>query len=78
MRWNLMINVSDVWLVVFSDIVFGVLSMALSALPIMTLFARITPIGVEATIFAFLTGISNFSDGVITPNIGALINHHFF
>lgn len=74
MRWNLQIGVSDIVFIVFTDVVFGCLSLALCVLPSLALFARITPAGVEATIFAFLTGIWNFSDGVISPMIGALVN----
>lgn len=74
MRWNLRIGVSDIVFIVFTDVVFGCLSLALCVLPSLALFAKITPPGVEATIFAFLTGIWNFSDGVISPMVGALVN----
>jgi len=51
--------------------------MAFYFLPVLTLFAKITPVGVEATVFAFVTGIYNLCNNVISPNIGALINHKF-
>lgn len=74
MRWNLRIGISDIIFVIFTDVVFGCLSLALCVLPSLALFAKITPTGVEATIFAFLTGIWNFSDGVVSPMIGTLVN----
>lgn len=74
MRWNVQIGVSDIVFIIFTDVVFGCLSLALCVLPSLALFAKITPPGVEATIFAFLTGIWNFSDGVVSPMVGALVN----
>jgi len=74
MRWNLRLGISDIMFIVFTDVVFGCLSLALCVLPSLALFARITPAGVEATVFAFLTGIWNFSDGVVGPVVGALVN----
>ena len=45
----------------------------------MALFAKITPkrVGVEGTVFAFLTGTSNFDQAVLQPMIGAWINYQF-
>ena len=51
--------------------------MAMLILPTMALFAKITPPGVEATIFAFLTGTWNFADGVLSPMVGAFLNNKF-
>ena len=77
MRWNLRIGVSDIIFIIFTDVVFGCLALAMSVLPCMSLFAKIIPPGIEGTIFALLTGIWNFSDGVISPMMGNFINYKF-
>lgn len=43
----------------------------------MVLFAKITPKHIEGTFFAFLTGTSNFTNGVLSPWIGTTINDMF-
>ena len=48
--------------------------MAFFDLPIMVLFAKITPQHIEGTVFAFLTGTINFASGVLRPSIGSFIN----
>lgn len=65
MRWNLEVGVSDYFFIIFTDVVFGAISTAFGTLPIMALFAKITPKGIEGTMFAFLTGTSNFDGGVL-------------
>lgn len=77
MRWNLLVGVSDIQYVIFTDIVISSLSMAFSQLPTMVLFAKITPKNIEATCFAFLTGTLNFSGGVMSPLLGTKINDLF-
>jgi len=69
--------VSDLVFIIFTDVVFGCLSLAFCVLPSLALFAKITPPGIEGTIFAFLTGIWNFSDGVISPLIGTIVNDKY-
>ena len=71
------IGVSDIVFVIFTDVVFGCIAMAMNILPSLALFAKITPPGVEGTIFAFLTGSWNFADGVLSPMVGAALNKHF-
>jgi hypothetical protein len=46
-------------------------------LPLMVLFAKVTPRHVEGTVFAIFTGLSNFANGVLSPTIGSLINDMF-
>jgi len=53
-------GIPDFTFLLSSDIMMGPFSMALSTLPTMTLFAKITPVGIEATMFAFFTGVFNF------------------
>lgn len=77
LRWNLLIGISDIVFIIFTDVVFGCLSLAFCVLPSLALFAKITPPGIEGTIFAFLTGIWNFSDGVISPLIGTIVNDKY-
>ena len=77
LRWNLLMGIPDLAFIIFTDVVFGCFSLAFCILPCMALFAKITPPGIEGTIFAFLTGIWNFSDGVISPLIGNLVNQKF-
>lgn len=77
-RWNLAIGVSDIIFLVFTDVVFGCLVLAMNVLPSLALFAKITPPGIEGTVFAFLTGTWNLADSVLSPMVGAWINKTFF
>jgi len=77
MRWNVQFGISDLVFIIFTDVVFGCLSLALNVLPCLALFAKITPPGIEGTIFAFLTGSWNFADGVLSPMVGTEINSLF-
>ena len=65
MRWNLSWGISDYFFLFTTDVVFGAVSMAFSTLPILALFAKITPKRIEGTMYAFLTGTSNLDGGVI-------------
>ena len=46
-------------------------------MPVLVLFAKITPPNIEATVFALFTGIFNLSSIVISPNVGILLNKLF-
>ena len=59
MRWNLEMGISDYAFLIFTDVVFGAISLSFGTLPILALFAKITPKRIEGTMFAFLTGTSN-------------------
>ena len=74
-RWNLEVDISDMAFLLFTDIVFNTLSTILYSLPLLSLFAKVTPPRVEGTIFAFLTGTMNFGNTVISPGMGTFINH---
>jgi len=65
MRWNLAWGISDYAFIIFTDVVFGAITTAFSTLPVMALFAKITPKRVEGTVFAFLTGTANFDAAVL-------------
>lgn len=75
MRWNKDCGISDYFFLIFTDVVFGAIQMAFSTLPILALFAKITPRRIEGTMYAFLTGTSNLDQGVLQPMMGAWINN---
>ena len=76
-RWNLEVDVDDMVFLLFTDVVFHTFSTMLLTLPIMALFAKITPPKIEGTVYAFLTGTSNFGGTVISPAMGTWINYQF-
>ena len=49
----------------------------MNILPCLALFAKITPPGIEGTVFAFLTGTWNLDQSVLQPMGGSLINAQF-
>ena len=50
---------SDYLFLFLTDVVFSAIALAFTTLPLMSLFAKITPKRIEGTIFAFLTGTWN-------------------
>jgi len=76
-RWNLDWGIPDLVFLLTTDVVFGIISTLLYTLPIMALFAKITPAKIEGTTFAFLTGTMNFGGTVISPGVGTFINHEW-
>ena len=76
-RWNLEIGVDDMVFLFFTDVVFSALKTLLYTLPIMALFAKVTPKKIEGTTFAFLTGTMDLANVVISPAMGTWINHQF-
>ena len=74
-RWNLEMGIPDIAFLLFTDIVFDTFVTMLYTLPILALFAKITPRNIEGTIFATLTGIMNFASTIISPGVGSFINH---
>jgi len=73
-RWHLSVGISDIVFILFTDTIFDCLSVALKILPSFSLIAKVVPHGIEATIFALMTGTWNLSEGVISPMIGAFLN----
>lgn len=63
--------------IICTDTIFGVVSLAMNTLPTLALFAKITPPGIEGTIFAFLTGTFNLANNVLSPMVGVFINEKF-
>jgi hypothetical protein len=73
LRFNLIIGIPDIIFVIFTSTITGTLAMAFSFLPTLVLFTKITPVNIEATIFAMLTGLYNLSNSVIGPLIGSFL-----
>ena len=55
-RLNLYLGISDIIFVLFTDVIFDSLTVALKTLPTYAVIAKVVPRGVEGTIFAFMTG----------------------
>jgi len=77
MRWNKLLGINDLIFIILTGSVFGVLNLAMSTLPTLALFAKVTPKRIEGTIFAFLTGTTNLANTVISPMIGVWINERY-
>ena len=58
-RWNLAWGINDYFFLIFTDVVFATIATAFHNLPIMGMFAKLTPKKVEGTMFAFFTGTMN-------------------
>jgi Na+/melibiose symporter-like transporter len=76
-RWNLSLGIPDLVFLLFTDVIFNVISTLVFSLPLLALFAKITPKKIEGTTFAFLTGTMNLASSVIAPAVGTFINHKF-
>jgi len=71
-RWNVALGIDDkVFYVVGEAILENVVSM-LYWIPSSAILSKVCPRGMEAAIFAFLAGVSNFS-GMVSQLMGALI-----
>jgi Na+/melibiose symporter-like transporter len=76
-RWNLEIGISDYALIFFTDVLVGISQVVLFSIPLMALFAKITPKRIEGTTYALLTSVLNLSFSILSPNMGTAINHRF-
>jgi hypothetical protein len=74
LRLNLLFGMNDIAFIVFTSVITDTLSPAFSTMPLLVLYAKITPHHIEATVFAFITGVNNFSMTVLSPMMGAFIN----
>ena len=77
LRINVKLGIPDLVYIIFTDTIFGALGLAMGTLPMMAMFAKITPKKIECTVFAFLTGTTNLANTVISPMIGVWINSTF-
>lgn len=60
--------------VCFTSTVTDTLYQCFNTLPLMVMFAKLIPEKVEASLFAFLTGLSNLCNLFLSGNLGNLIN----
>jgi hypothetical protein len=77
MRLNVMLGINDIIFIILTSVITDTLALAFSNMPLLVLFAKVTPHHIEATVFAFLTSVSNFSSSVVSPLMGAIINDFF-
>ncbi len=75
-RINVDYRIPDMALIVFTDVVNDIISQCLVMLPMMIVFAKITPKRIEATAFAFLTGTYNLSSS-LHGVVGSIVNSTF-
>ena len=64
-------------MICFGGAFFGPLSFAMTQLPTLVLFQKMTPMNVEATMMAFSASIVNMSNGLMGSLTGALLNKYF-
>lgn len=76
LRLNVDWGIPDMALIVFSDVVLSILSQCLVFLPISVIMVKICPKHIEATAFATLAGLNNFSQN-ISSWFGSWINEKF-
>lgn len=76
LRVNEQYGLPDWFVIIFTEVVSDVFSQCLIVLPIIVLFAKITPANIEATSFAMLAGIYNFR-GTLSGYVGTWINDLF-
>ena len=75
MRLNKEIGIPDFAILMFSSTVLESINFALTFLPMLIVFQKITPPHVEATMIALSASVSNFSSGFMRQVIGAFVNN---
>lgn len=78
LHWNRLLGISDMSFIFLTDAALETVWFALTQLPIMVLFAKVTPDHIEGACFAFVMGTYNFATGVISATVGNLINSFTF
>jgi hypothetical protein len=73
-RFNIDFGISDMSFLIFSTIPVSSLSFALTHLPSLVLFQKMTPAHVEATMMAFSASVMNISNGLLGSVIGVGVN----
>ena len=76
LRINVQYGLPDWFVIIFTEIISDVFIQCLVVLPIIVLFAKITPANIEATSFAMLAGIYNFR-GTLSGYVGTWVNDQF-
>lgn len=67
LRLTTYFGINDVFYVTVTTCITDTLSLAFSQLPTLVLYAKITPVHIEATVFAILTGTHNLCASVLSP-----------
>ena len=76
-RVNLLLGIPDLVYLVLTSGLMDTLLLAFYQIPACVLFSKVTPKAVEATIYAFLSGIFNLTNSFLSPGIGVLLNLTF-
>jgi hypothetical protein len=76
-RLNLILGIPDLYMIVIWSCLNEVVTLGMLVIPTLSLFAKITPNHIEATMFAFLGGLFNLSRYVLSPFIGNIYNAIF-
>jgi hypothetical protein len=74
---NIEIGIPDFAILLFGSTVLSSISFALSQLPMLVVFQKVTPSHVEATMMALSASIVNLSRGFLGDCTGVFINHYF-
>ena len=74
---NLKFGISDFALLCFGTGPISSVNFALTQLPTLVMFQRLTPPNVEATMMAFAASFVNMSRGLIPDMMGVFINKNF-
>ena len=64
-RYNIEWGISDMAILVFGSTVMSSIQLALTLLPCMVLFQKMTPPHVESTMMAFSASVMNLSNGLV-------------
>ena len=69
------LGLSPMMFCILTSTVTDTLSQAFLNLPCQVLFAKLIPENIESSMFALLTGLMNFSNGFLSPQLGNFYNH---
>jgi hypothetical protein len=76
-RMNIKMGISDLTFVIGTNVVTNTLTTAFYLLPTLTIYTRLTPKKIEATVYALLTSTFNLSSEVISNLLGAKITEWY-
>ena len=75
-RYNIAWGIPDMYVLLFTASIDSAIEMALSHLPCMVMFQKMTPPHVEATMMAFSASVMNLSNGLVGQLVGVWINSY--
>lgn len=70
---NIKWGIPDLHFVIATNVVTNTLTTALFLLPTLSIYTRLTPKKIEATVYALLTSTFNLSSEIISAMLGSLI-----